>query len=581
VPGSPAQIASYQMAEEIGRGGMAVVYRARDVRLDRWVALKVLAGDLARDDAFRRRFIRESRAAATVDHPNIIPIFDAGEAGGVLFIAMRYVAGQDVHSLLNRAGPLPPARAAGIVAQVASALDAAHACGLVHRDVKPANMLLGGLAEDGSEDHVYLSDFGISKTSQATTNLTLAGQVLGTLNYLAPEQIEARTVDGRADAYSLACAAFEMLAGAPPFRRDQSLAVMWAQLSAPPPALTSARPDLPAAVDQVMFRGLAKAPEERYPSCRAFAAALQEACGVSSADLQPHAAQAVAAQGTAGPGLAGSDTAAPGRAASDLAEPALGGRGQTTPVSPAVGFPAPHRAAPPTSADLPYRAPQASAGPPSPVAPSSGEPSYPSPPASGEPSYLTPPASADRAYVTPPAGAGQPAAWPAGQPPRRPGPPPPYRPQAPRKRRRGLAAVASGVAVLAVIAAGLAFLKHYHAQPNSGASTVASSAPATSGAVSAAVSPPTVVKRYYAAISRRAYARAWMLGGDNTKSTYPQFVAGYSGTRRDVVTILTWAGNQVTAKIAAFQTNGEVKQYQGTYLVRGGVITSFNVRQVS
>jgi hypothetical protein len=137
------------------------------------------------------------------------------------------------------------------------------------------------------------------------------------------------------------------------------------------------------------------------------------------------------------------------------------------------------------------------------------------------------------------------------------------------------------VAVLAVIAAGLAFMRHYHAQPNSGTSTVASSAPATSGAVSAATSPPTVVKRYYAAISRRAYGRAWKLGGDTTKSSYPQFVAGYSGTRRDVVTILTWAGNQVTAKIAAFQTNGEVKQYQGTYLVRSGVITSFNVRQVS
>ena len=142
------------MVEEIGRGGMAVVYRARDVRLGRWVALKVLGEDLARDEAFRRRFIRESRAAAAVDHPNIIPIFDAGEANGVLFIAMRYVGGQDVHSLLNRMGPLPPARATGIVAQVASALDAAHACGLVHRDVKPANMLLDGLAEDGSEDHV-------------------------------------------------------------------------------------------------------------------------------------------------------------------------------------------------------------------------------------------------------------------------------------------------------------------------------------------------------------------------------------------------------------------------------------------
>ena len=348
---TPGQVASYQMVEEIGRGGMAVVYRARDVRLGRWVALKVLAADLARDDAFRRRFIRESRVAAAVDHPNIIPIFDAGEAGGVLFIAMRYVGGQDVHSLLNRAGPLPPARAAGIVAQVASALDAAHARGLVHRDVKPANMLLGGLAEDGSEDHVYLSDFGISKTSQATSNLTLTGQVLGTLNYLAPEQIEGRAVDGRADAYSLACAAFEMLAGAPPFRRDQSLAVMWAQLSAPPPALTSLRPDLPAAVDQVMFRALAKAPEDRYPSCRAFAAALQEACGVSSADLPARSAVQQALAGAPPSGAASPGPEFPGPPAVE------GGRPQTTPVSPAAGLPSPPRAAAPTSADPPYMAP--------------------------------------------------------------------------------------------------------------------------------------------------------------------------------------------------------------------------------
>ena len=583
------------MVEEIGRGGMAVVYRARDVRLGRWVALKVLAGDLARDDAFRRRFIRESRAAAAVDHPNIIPIFDAGEAGGVLFIAMRYVSGQDVHSLLNRAGPLPAARAAGIVAQVASALDAAHACGLVHRDVKPANMLLGGLAEDGSEDHVYLSDFGISKTSQATTNLTLTGQVLGTLNYLAPEQIEGRAVDGRADAYSLACAAFEMLAGAPPFRRDQSLAVMWAQLSAPPPALASARPDLPAGVDQVMFRGLAKAPEDRYPSCRAFAAALQEACGVSSAELQPHAAQAAAALGSAGPGSAGPGMARPGMpgprpatsdlAASDPAEPAPGGRGQTPPVSPAAGFPAPPRAVPPTSADLPYGFPQGGAGLPSAepsylASPASPDPSYLSPPSRGEPSYRTPPASADRAYVTPPASAEPPGASPAGQPPQRSGPPGPYRPRPPRKRRRGLAVVATGVFLLAVIAAGLAILKHHDAQLKTGTSTVASSAPGTGRAVSVAATPPTVVKRYYAAISRRAYERAWKLGGDNTKTSYAQFAAGYSGTRRDVVTILTWTGNQVTAKIAAFQTNGAVKEYQGTYLVRSGVITSFNVHQV-
>ena len=356
LPAASGQVASYQMVEEIGRGGMAVVYRARDVRLGRWVALKVLSADLARDDAFRRRFIRESRAAAAVDHPNIIPIFDAGEAGGVLFIAMRYVGGQDVHRLLNRAGPLPPARAAGIVAQVASALDAAHARGLVHRDVKPANMLLGGLAEDGSQDHVYLSDFGISKTSQATTNLTLTGQVLGTLNYLAPEQIEGRAVDGRADAYSLACASFEMLAGAPPFRRDQSLAVMWAQLSAPPPALTSLRPDLPAAVDQVMFRGLAKAPEDRYPSCRAFAAALQEACGVSSADLPARSAVQQALAGAPPAGAASPGPGLPGPLAAD------GGAPQTIPVSPAAGLPSPPRAAAPTSADPPRAAPAAGAG---------------------------------------------------------------------------------------------------------------------------------------------------------------------------------------------------------------------------
>ena len=578
------------MVEEIGRGGMAVVYRARDVRLGRWVALKVLAGDLARDDAFRRRFIRESRAAAAVDHPNIIPIFDAGEAGGVLFIAMRYVGGQDVHSLLNRAGPLPPARAAGIVAQVASALDAAHACGLVHRDVKPANMLLGGLAEDGSEDHTYLSDFGISKTSQATTNLTLTGQVLGTLNYLAPEQIEGRPVDGRADAYSLACAAFEMLAGAPPFRRDQSLAVMWAQLSAPPPALTSARPDLPAGVDQVMFRGLAKAPEDRYPNCRAFAAALQEACGVTSAELQPHAAQAAAGPGPAGPGLAAYDLAA-----SDPAGPALGGRGQATPASPAAGFPAPPRAVPPTRADLPYGAPQGGAGlsssePSYLTPPASPERAYLSPPSRGEPSYVPPQGSADRAYgtppasaapsyVIPPAGAEPPGAWPAGQPPQRSGPPGPYRPQPPRKRRRGLAVVATGVFLLAVIAAGLAVLKHHNSQLFSGP-TVASSTPATGGGVSVPATPATVVRRYYAAISRRDYARAWKLGGDNTKTSYAQFAAGYSQTRRDVVTIIKSAGDQVAAGIVAVQADGSVKKFEGTYLVRSGVITSFNVHQV-
>jgi Protein kinase domain len=598
VPGMPGQIASYQMVEEIGRGGMAVVYRARDVRLGRWVALKVLGEELARDDAFRRRFIRESRAAAAVDHPNIIPIFDAGEAGGVLFIAMRYVGGQDVHSLLHRAGPLPAARAAGIVAQVASALDAAHACGLVHRDVKPANMLLGGLAEDGSEDHVYLSDFGISKTSQATTNLTLTGQVLGTLNYLAPEQIEGRTVNGRADAYSLACAAFEMLAGAPPFRRDQSLAVMWAQLSAPPPALTGQRPDLPAAVDQVMFRALAKAPEDRYPSCRAFAAALQEACGVSSADLPARSAAAQALAAAPPPG--GPAPGQPGPLAAEA------GRPQTTPVSPPVGYPAPPQAAspqaappqaaspqaaPPTSADPPYAAPPASAGvpivagPAGPDLPRAAPPggagtAHAAPPGGADASRLAAPRSAGRAYV-PAAGRPGPAGPPpGGWPPQRPGPRGPSRPQRPPTRRRGLALVVTAVVVLAVVAAGVAVLKHRFpgsGTPGTTASGGASTAPA---AASAPASPPTVVKRYYAAISRRNYGRAWKLGGDNTRTSYPQFVAGFSHTQRDVVTILTWTGDQVTAKIAAYQTDGSVRDFEGAYVVGNGVITSFSVHQV-
>jgi len=279
------QIAGYRLEEQIGRGGMAVVYRAHDARLDRPVALKVLAPELARDQEFRQRFIRESRAAAAVDHPNIIPVFEAGEANGVLFIAMRYVTGHDLRTLLQREGPLGAARVTTFIAQIASALDMAHSRGLVHRDVKPANMLLDApAAGGGGADHVYLSDFGLSKQSLAPADLTSAGQFLGTLDYVAPEQIEGRPVDGRADLYALACAAYEMLCGSPPFERDQRMAVLWAQLSEPPPTLTSRRPDLPQAVNEVMAKALAKSPEDRYPRCSEFAAALRSACAVADAD---------------------------------------------------------------------------------------------------------------------------------------------------------------------------------------------------------------------------------------------------------------------------------------------------------
>src|SRR5450755_770848 len=246
-----------------------------------------MAPGLALDDAFRQRFIRESRAAAAVDDPHIIPVFEAGEEGGVLFIAMRFVRGGDVRSLLDREGPLPPRRATEIISQVASALDSAHARGLVHRDVKPANMLLDASTDRDRPDHVYLSDFGLTKTSLAGTGLTSTGQFLGTLDYVAPEQIEGRPVDGRTDQYALACAAFELLTGAPPFRRDQGVALMYAQVSESPPLLSSRRAGLPRRADDILNRALAKAPADRYATCREFTAALRRVFGLSLPDLAP------------------------------------------------------------------------------------------------------------------------------------------------------------------------------------------------------------------------------------------------------------------------------------------------------
>jgi serine/threonine protein kinase len=275
------RLADYHLEERIGAGGMAVVFRARDERLQRRVALKVLAPALAGDEAFRQRFIRESQAAAAVDDPHIIPVFEAGEAEGVLFLAMRYVPGGDVRTLVRRTGPLSPMHALSVISPVASALDAAHGAGLVHRDVKLANILLD--AHPGRPDHVYLSDFGLSKMVMSSLGPTQAGQFLGTPGYSAPEQLEGKPVDGRADQYSLACAAFELLCGQTPFPRDQIAAVIWAHISKPPPALTSRRPNLPSAVDGVLSKALAKAPSDRYASCRAFADALRDAL-----DLAPY-----------------------------------------------------------------------------------------------------------------------------------------------------------------------------------------------------------------------------------------------------------------------------------------------------
>ncbi|MFF1720615.1 serine/threonine-protein kinase [Streptomyces sviceus] len=280
--GSPSelvgrQIASYRIEQEIGRGGMAVVYRARDLRLDRTVALKLLAPELARNDTFRNRFSHESRVAAALDHPHIVPVFEAGETDGVLYIAMRYVAGSDLRHLLDRQGPLPLPTALRIAAQVASALDAAHEHGLVHRDVKPGNILVSRGTDSDHPEHVYLTDFGLTKKSLSLTGFTTVGQFVGTLDYVAPEQISGRPVDGRCDVYGFACVVYESLTGHPPFRRDDDMALLWAHQYDAPPALTECRPELPSGLDGVFTKGLAKSPDDRHDSCLAFVAGLRSA----------------------------------------------------------------------------------------------------------------------------------------------------------------------------------------------------------------------------------------------------------------------------------------------------------------
>jgi serine/threonine protein kinase len=283
MPGS--RIAGYLIEEQAGAGGMAVVYRARDEVLGRPVAVKVLSPALASDQEFRTRFLRESRAVAAVDEPHIVPVYGAGDADGVLYIASRFVAGGDLSRLQRTAGgPLPPAQVADVISQVASALDAAHAIGLVHRDVKPGNILIEQIP--GRPDHAYLSDFGLSKSATDATGLTAIGRFMGTPDYCAPEQIIGAAVDGRTDQYSLACVAFSLLAGVVPFGRGDSMARLFAHVNLPVPTLTSIRPGLPPAVDGVLAGGMAKNPVERYGSCAAFASALRGALGIGTGAFQ-------------------------------------------------------------------------------------------------------------------------------------------------------------------------------------------------------------------------------------------------------------------------------------------------------
>ncbi len=269
-----SELLDYRVEAVLGRGGMSVVYLAHDPRLKRKVALKLLTPGLAGDKGFRERFLHESELAASIDHPSIVPIYAAGEVGGQLYIAMRYVEGTDLKALIRKDGALTPARTFALLVQLADALDAAHARGLVHRDVKPSNALLD------SAGHLYLADFGLMQSASDRNESTATGQFVGTVDYVAPEQIEGEEVDGRADLYSLGCLLYECLTGEVPYARDSELAVLWAHLHERPPRPSERNPELSGAIDTVLAKAMAKSPDERHATCAELVEETREALGL-------------------------------------------------------------------------------------------------------------------------------------------------------------------------------------------------------------------------------------------------------------------------------------------------------------
>ena len=274
------EFAGYRVRSVLGRGGMSVVYQAENLRLSSVIALKVLAPELAADDVFRARFLEESRIAASLNHPNVIPIYDMGSQDDLLYIAMRYVSGTDMRQMIKKRGRILPANALFLVSQAARALDAAHRKGLVHRDVKPGNLLIERGSDEADPDHVYLADFGITKHAMSRSGLTSTGQFLGTIDYVAPEQIRGTSVTGQADQYSLGCVLYECLTGRVPFEKDLDAAVIWAHVEETPTMPTILRPELPSGIDEVFGRVLAKRPGERYGTCREFVEAVRVALGI-------------------------------------------------------------------------------------------------------------------------------------------------------------------------------------------------------------------------------------------------------------------------------------------------------------
>ncbi|MEA2447377.1 MAG: hypothetical protein QOK47_1014, partial [Actinomycetota bacterium] len=256
------QLGGYEIDSLLGHGGMGVVYKARHLRLGRMVALKVLAPQYSADETFRARFVREAEMAASIDHPNVIPVYDADEVDGVLYLAMRYVEGTDLKNMISTDGPMEIESVLTVVSQIAGALDAAHARGLIHRDIKPANVLIA--TSDTGPPHVYLTDFGLTKHGSSKSGLTASGAFVGTIDYIAPEQIEGKSVDARSDIYAFGCVLYECLTGQVPFVKETDVAVMYAHMMDPRPLVSEARSGLPVAVDAVLEKAMARDPAERH-----------------------------------------------------------------------------------------------------------------------------------------------------------------------------------------------------------------------------------------------------------------------------------------------------------------------------
>ena len=291
-----AEFAGYRIERRLGRGGMGIVYLAVEAGLERRVALKLVAPDAAADDVFRARFAHESRIAASIEHPNVVPIYAAGEHEGIPFIAMRYVSGSDLNRKLISGGRLEPRRAVALIGQVAAGLDAIHAAGLVHRDVKPANVLLSG---SEASEHAYITDFGVARNVASTSGLTKTGRFVGTLDYVAPEQIRGGEIDARADVYALGCLLFKLLTGEVPFPRDGEAARLYAHLNDEPPAASLFTPMVPKALDRVIARAMAKTPDARFPSAGDLGRAADAALSGSEVELSERTvATGAAATGT-------------------------------------------------------------------------------------------------------------------------------------------------------------------------------------------------------------------------------------------------------------------------------------------